>query len=976
MKARFTKALAVCGWLSLATPLLAKDAPAELSRADQEFFERRIRPIFTDHCFKCHSAQAEKVKGGLLLDSREGWMKGAESGPVIVPGEPDQSKLILAVRRIDSDTAMPPKEPLKPEQVADLEAWVKMGAPDPRKKAAPGAAYSAVADVPKARLAWPYTPVSNPAPPATKRKDWARDPVDQFILARLEENRLTPAAPAEKRVLIRRATFDLTGLPPKPEDVQAFLADNSKDAFAKVIDRLLATPQFGERWGRHWLDVARYADSNGLEFNVNYDNAWRYRDYVIAAFNNDKPLNEFIREQLAGDLIPAKDEAGNRERIVATGFLSLGPKVLGEDRDKQVMDVVDEQIDVTTRGFLGLTVSCARCHDHKFDPIPTRDYYALAGVFKSTATLADGNPRQPGQQPVQWVERPLGSPEQMKVVEEYDAKLARLSQELTQAQRSKVLFGGGINSALLPGIVMDNKAAQLTGPWKTSAGTTNHFVDRDYLHDGNADKGKKSVRYAPNLPKAGQYEVRMSYAASMNRATNVPVTVYALGDARMIHVNQMLLPPIEGAFLSLGTYSFEAGTNGAVVISNEGTKGFVIADAIQFLPVGGEAMMAMDKTASKKVTDPTMQMAPSKADPDDLQQQVFDLQDKAPPRPEMAMAVKEGQVGNTKINLRGDVKRLGDEVPRGFIQVAFQPGVKQPEIPPSESGRLELANWIASADNPLTARVAVNRVWLHLFGRGLVATPDNFGNQAERPAQPELLDYLAGRFVTLGWSHKKLIRELMLSSAYQMSSAFNAAAHEKDPDNRLVWRMPRRRLEAEALRDAILSVSGNLDLKVGGPALASDRDIARQGAPQMAAMPTSTGNRRSVYVPILRNNVLDMFQLFDFADPHVISGRRNTTSAPTQALFMMNSPFMQDESKAAAARLKSEPDNKNRVAVMFERSFGRPPTAAETEQSLKYVADYAAQLEKTEPDSAERETKAWQSFCHALFASAEFRFID
>jgi hypothetical protein len=953
----------------------AEERPfAQLSRAELEFFEKKIRPVLSDRCYGCHSSHAEKVKGGLLLDSRERLLKGGDSGAVIVAGEPDNSRLIQAIRYTDKDLQMPPKEQLPPEQITDLETWVKMGAPDPRTQT-PSILGNQLS-VAAASTSWPFQSAIKPPVPRVKRKEWPSSAIDHFVLAKLEENRLSPAPPADKRTRIRRATFDLIGMPPKPEEIEGFLTDTSSDAFAKVVDRLLASRHFGERWGRHWLDVARYADSNGLEVNLNFENAWRYRDYVIAAFNRDKPFDQFIREQIAGDLLPAPSEEERIEHLIATGFLALGPKVLTEpDNTRLLMDVVDEQIDVTTRAFLGLTVSCARCHDHKYDPIPTRDYYSMAGIFKSTTTLAQQTREREFNK--RWIEKPIGPPEMVKAFQTHEGAVTKLREQFQQARARKEALPGGVGSQTLPGIVVDNQAAELTGVWKASIYSTNRFVDQNYIQDGRTGKGKKSVRFVPNLPHAGQYEVRISYTPGENRTTNVPVTVHASTGAHLTTVDQTLEPPIDALFLSLGIFQFAEGTNAAVVISNEGTKEFVVADAAQFLPMDNRGM-AMSKPAA---ADGKPQMVNGEmANPDltKLFGELAELEANAPPAPPLAMAVQEGSVGDCRIHIRGDSQKLGDEVPRGFLTVISGPSPTSAQIPIDRSGRLELANWIANPDNPLTARVAVNRIWLHLFGKGLVGSPDNFGALGERPTHPELLDYLARRFVELGWSPKKLIREMMLSSAYQMSSVHNSADHAVDPENQLLWRMNRRRLEAEAIRDAVLQVSGRLDPTAGGPPLASDNEIARQTNPIRMNPGPSAPNRRSIYLPVLRNDVLDMFQLFDFVDPHVLSGKRNITTAPTQALFIMNSPFMQEQSEQAARALLelSAADDAQRVKAAYLGAFGRPPTAKEAERSLRYLEGYASALEKTETEPGKRKLRTWQSFCHALFGTTEFRFVN
>jgi hypothetical protein len=934
-----------------------------LTREGTEFFEKKIRPVLTEKCYKCHSAGAEKIKGGLLLDSRAGWMKGGESGPVIVPGNPEKSRLIHAVRHTDSSLQMPPKEILPAPQIVDLETWIRMGAPDPRGASIPSA------DVHTPRLKhWAFLPLRDSPPPKVREKKWPRSPVDNFILAALEKQKLKPAAPADKRTLIRRATFDLTGLPPAPGEIETFLADDSAEAFAKVVDRLLATPQFGERWGRHWLDVARYADSNGLESNLPYDNAWRYRDYVVRAFNADKPFNQFIREQLAGDLLPGDSDEQRYEQLVATGFLMLGPKLLFEPRtNKLEMDIVDEQIDVTTRAFLGLTVSCARCHDHKFDPIPTRDYYAIAGIFTSTATLARDS--QPMRGPPRWRERPLASAEKAKAVEDHAAAVARLEATLQAVGEKKKAIPGGISSSELDGIVVDNMSAQLTGSWKESLYATN-FIDKNYFQDGNTGKGKKSARFVPDLARAGLYEVQFAYVPRGNRARNVPAIVHAARETRTVLIDQTEPPPIDNLFVSLGAFEFAAGTNGAVEISNQGTEGFVTIDAVRFLPAGAEMAMKTPQMPKSKPTGTAMMDRSANQLLDDL----GELRAKAPPPVPMAMAIQDGVVRDCRINLRGDPENPGAVVPRGFLSVLDKTVPAPSSLSSETSGRLELAGWIASDRNPLTPRVAVNRIWHHLFGGRLVESVDNFGALGERPTHPELLDFLALRFVEQEWSFKKCIRALMLSSTYQMSSELDPIACVKDPENQWMWRMNRRRLDAEAIRDSVLMLSGQLDWAMGG-SLSPTNDAPLRTV-EMAGNAPVTSTRRSLYLPVIRNDTLDLFQVFDFADPYSITGKRYTTTAPTQALFMLNSPFMLEQSRrwAEALLAMAATDDAHRVASAYAQAFGRPATADESERALRFVAEYQAALENKEPEK--RRLLAWQSFCHALLASTELRFID
>ncbi len=931
---------------------------AEPSAAQIDFFEKKIRPVLTEKCYSCHSLEAEKVKAELLLDSQEGVLRGGESGAILVKGEPEKSRLIRAIRYTDPDLQMPPKEQLSAEQIHDFEEWVKMGAPDPRPQKA--------ARTVRGTNYWAFRPPRDQAIPKVKNKKWASQPIDYFILARLEQKKFAPARAADKRTLIRRATFDLTGLPPTPAEISAFLADNSPEAFARVVDRLLDSRHFGEQWGRHWLDVARYADSNGLENNQVFENAWRYRDYVIRSFNKDKPFDQFVREQIAGDLLPSSTAEDAQEKLIGTGFLVMGPKVLNEpEREKLVMDVADEQIEVTSRAFLGLTVSCARCHDHKFDPIPTKDYYALAGIFKSTATLNDGRGRGPGATP--WIERALGSLEEAAKAEAFARQVSQIQSDLDAARQARRVLPGGLDSKRLAGIIVDNADAELTGVWTKSNYSTN-FVDQNYLQDGAAHKGESKARFVPKLPKAGRYEVRVSYTPYWNRATNVPVTLQTARGVMKRMLNERLAPTVDKAFVSLGMFEFNAGTNGAVTISNEGTvKGsFVVADAVQFIPDGAMEMGMMMKPPEPE--KPLKVLTPEEED--DLQVKLGELQANAPAPLPMAMAVRDGTVQNCRLNIRGDFQKLGDEVPRGFLSSL---GKSEPLRTSETSGRLELADWIASPANPLTARVRVNRIWQDLFGKGLVASPDNFGSLGEVPTHPELLDFLAVRFMQEGWSSKKLIRMLMLSSTYQMSSEFIPAAAAKDPDNKLLWHMSRRRLGAEALRDSILLLSGQLDLEPFGP---SSTNLAN--ANPMTLSGDFVSNRRSIYQPVIRNNIPDLFQAFDFVDPHVSTGQRHVTSAATQALFVMNSPFILEQARLWSADLLRGKENRDetRIANAFEKALARPPTSEELTRSLRYLKDYDADVARSEPDATKRRERAWQSFCHALIASSEFRFLN
>jgi hypothetical protein len=782
--------------LSLLTALAVAPAP-RAADSGVEFFEKKIRPVLAEHCYRCHST-AKKQRGGLVLDSRNGIRKGGESGPAVVPGKPKESLLLQAVR-YHEEPRMPPKGKLPDSIITDLEKWIAMGAPDPRATATAGKTAKPL-DVQEGRKFWAFQPPRPYAVPKVKDASWPRSDVDAFLLAGLEAKGLRPAADAERAVLLRRAYFDLIGTPPSLEQIDAFIRDCSPDAFARVVDDLLASPHFGERWGRHWLDVARYAESSGGGRSLLFPDAWRYRDYVLDAFNTDTPYDRFIIEQIAGDLLPADTPEQRRRQLIATAFLVLGPTNYEEQKkDLLEMDVVDEQLDTIGRAFLGLTIGCARCHDHKFDPIPTRDYYALAGILHSTRTLVHDNVSR-------WVEQPLPvSAAQEEAIKKQETIIADLKNRIKEA-----------------------KAA------------------------------KKDKAVVAELEK----ELRKESA-------------------------------------------------------------------------GG-------------------------------------------PRRPVAMTVRdEDRVEDCAICIRGSIANRGAKVPRGFLQVAS--AGSPPVLPAKESGRRELATWLASPDNPLTARVMVNRIWHHLFGAGLVRTVDNFGTVGERPSHPELLDYLALRFVQDGWSVKKIIRLLMLSHVYQMSSCSEGRGardegREKkgsrpsslaprpffqDPENRLLSHMNRRRLDAECLRDAMLCVSGRLDRSAGGPTI-------KKGTTSEIAY-RFDDTRRGVYTPIFRNKLQELFEAFDFGDPNLVTGRRNVSTVATQALYLMNSPFVMEQAQHAAKALLNVPklDDGGRVDRAYRLTLGRRPTPRERDIALKYIAAY----------SGERSA-AWERFYQALFACIDFRYVN
>jgi len=752
--------------LAAACPLALPAAePAIVSAADAQFFASRVQPILSEHCYKCHSHTADRIKGGLLLDSRAAVLHGGNSGPAVVPGQPDESVLIQAVRYQDEDLQMPPEEhggKLPDRAIADLVEWVRRGAPDPRVPARTAAgAYGGVG-----RQHWAFQPVVKPALPATADTAWPRSPVDRFVLARLEAAGLRPNPAADKRTLIRRATFDLTGLPPTEAEIQQFLADETPEAFARVVDRLLASPHYGERWARYWMDLSRYSDTKGdapRRDDPRFPHAWTYRDYLIESFNADKPYPQFVTEQLAADVLVQKEiDAARRAKreppedqrvLAALGFLTLG-----NQHDGRRNDIIDDRIDVTTKAFLGLTVSCARCHDHKFDPIPTRDYYSLYGVFANTA------------EPNLVFRAPTLATQLEKTPEltEYLAKSAELMTRATDIQKE--------------------------------------FQEFRRSRNRNAERRRELVR------AEGQVQ-------------------------REIGVLEMTHPG-----------------------------------------------------------------APARA---------HVLTDVANPR-------------DYPVLIRGEAQNTGDIVPRRFLEI-LSADPKQRPAWREGSGRLQLAQAIADPRNPITARVLVNRIWQEHFGSGFVATPDDLGNMAGAPTHPELLDWLAARFVEDGGSLKQLHRTILLSATYQQSSRVHDAGLAKDPDNRLLWRARLRRLDFEEVYDGLLTVAGSLDRTIGGrPVVPSSEGF---------------GKRRALYFFIDRRNPPELLTQFDFPNPDTPSGKRFDTTVPQQALFLMNSPLVIE----TARKLTHRPEftglarDEDRVASLYLAIYQRPPTARELELGLAYV---------------------------------------
>jgi mono/diheme cytochrome c family protein len=769
-----------------------------LVAAQEEFFETKVRPILADNCLQCHGA--EKHKGGLRLDVRAAMLKGGDTGPAVVPGKPGESPLIEAIR-YEGDVQMPPKKKLKSEEITALTDWVKRGAfwPEPRpgpvlravtnsSSTTTEATHAAGIDV-QDRSFWSFQPISNPIPPPVKDRARPRSAIDQFILAKLEEKGLTPTAEADKATLIRRAFFDLIGLPPTPGEIESFLKDDRPDAFAALVDRLLASPHYGERWGRYWLDVARYGEDQAHAFQPRlYPNGFRYRDWLVRALNRDLPYDRFILEQIAGDLLDGPDRT---DRLAALGLFACGPVYYG---DSKKHDQYADRIDTLTRGFLGLTVACARCHDHKYDPIPTTDYYALAGVFAST----------------EYVEVPAAPKEQVEAFDKAQAAIQAKDKEITAFLKAE--------AARLKQKVAGNQLKQI----------------------------------------------------------------------------ERILP------------------------------------------------------------------AEAKAKVKALRAELDRLKKDAPPKYPVIHTLEEARrPTDMPVLIRGNADTPGPKVGRRFLsvlsadQTSFQHG----------SGRLELARAIASANNPLTARVMVNRIWQHHFGRGLVASCSNFGKLGEQPSHPGLLDWLTRRFIESGWSIKTIHRTIMLSAAYQQSSRFNSQGFTRDPGNTLLWRMNRRRLDVEAWRDSMLAVAGRLDATIGGPS---------------ASLDAPSNHRRTFYAAISRHDLAWVLRLFDFPDPNITSGGRVETTVPLQQLFVLNSEFMVTTAGAVATGLlaPTRPDahDSERIRRAYLLLYGRPATERELDLGLAYL--HTRETPTTGAAAPSHPTSRWQRYTQALLAANEFLFVD
>ncbi|MBI5758430.1 MAG: DUF1553 domain-containing protein [Planctomycetales bacterium] len=927
--------LALASWLPLFTETLPAAEPAPNESAANEFFERSVRPVLAQHCFSCHGR--EKKKGGLSLTSRAEMLAGGESGAVVELGKPKDSLLIEAVG-YEGDTRMPPNGRLGDAEIAALRKWVELGAPWPEsatKEAGGIRASGTITD--DDRQFWSFRPVKNPEPPAVKETAWPRRSIDHFVLAQLEANGLKPVGEADRRTLIRRATFDLVGLPPTPEEVETFVADESSDAYERLVDRLLASRHYGERWARHWLDVARYGEDQAHTFQARmYPNGYRYRDWVVEAFNRDLPYNQFVIEQIAGDLLPDGDRIA---RLPALGYFALGPVYYADAgcANRAIADELDDRVDTLTRGFLGLTVSCARCHDHKFDPITMHDYYALAGVFASS----------------QYQEAPLVAADVAKQYDDRAAVVKQHEKKQTDAQADEARklgesFGSHTAKYIVAAWKLQNRRQQDA---KADVAKVSQELG---LHEFLVERWMKFL--TPDLI------AQKPYLSELNR------TIQGQDPKQDLSEDAAAVEAIERA---------AAATQERLVVALR-TRDELDADYARKVAEAVEA--EKDKVAKPKLepalvelikellTDRNAPLAVPKERVDkllpddrksflaDLQKELDRLKQEVGPKYATSHSLKEGSPTNLKLHLRGNHKDLGDEVPRRFLTV-LSPA--EPAAFGDGSGRTELAKAIASPGNPLTARVLVNRVWQYHFGRGIVGTPSNFGMLGERPSHPELLDHLAARFVASGWSIKQLHREIMLSATYRLSSAIDARNQEVDPDNRLLWRANRRRLDIESWRDSLLAVSGNLDLTVSGPAV---------------NLNDTNNRRRTLYAAVSRHDLNGMLRLFDFPDPNLTTEKRVVTLVPMQQLFVLNSDFMIRQAKSLVARIGNDklPDDYARINQAYRLLVQRAPTEAETRLGLTFLG---APLPNGVA-AADVKLTAWEQYAQALLGMNEFLFVD
>jgi hypothetical protein len=890
---RRTATLSVLTVVCLAGTIRADDPRAA-------FFENKIRPVLVDKCYSCHDSTGKKQRGGLSLDTKAAVLKGGDSGPSLVVGKPGESLIIKALTHSTPDLKMPPKGKLPETVIADFSKWIADGAFDPRDGSS---SKTAAIDFEKGRQFWSFRPVTSPTPPEVKNSSWIKTPIDRFVLDRLEREGLTPVKAAGRIEWIRRVTFDLIGLPPTPSDIETFVADGSDDAFAKVVDRLLASPHFGERWARQWLDVARYAEDQAHTFGVKPNtNAYRYRDWVVAALNSDMPYDRFVQMQIAADLVEMPD-AERLKHLPALGFFGLGAQYYkNTDAAKAAADELDDRVDTLSRGFLGLTVSCARCHDHKFDPIPQIDYYSLAGIFQS-CKISDVA---------------LAPAAEVKHYNEGQAKLKKVENEQKAFMKAEkaAIAEAGVSTSAKALLAAWRFQVDYRGPKKMAM---NAFAANESLSADALGRWVKFLQAAPKSPALESCRVMFQ--------TNRP-EMFGEVEAAAKDVQWKLEQAVAAKK-----------ANKASKEQNELLKVF-LGEKGPLEPTDEEVKAQL--SAEKKAVF------------DKLDADISSVKNNYPQTaPPMAHGLAETTGKDMPVFLRGNPAKPGEVAPRRFIQVI----AKDAATFTSGSGRLELAAAIIRPDNPLTARVIVNRLWQGHFGRGIVGTPSNFGELGERPTHPELLDYLATRLMREKWSLKAIHREIVLSATYQLRCDGSTANEAKDAGNRLLWRHDRRRLDIESWRDAMLAVSGQLDLSVGG---------------QTFDLNNTSVHRRTLYAKISRHDLNATLRLFDYPDANITSEKRSETTVPQQQLFTLNSAFVAETAKAFAKRLQSEAaDDDGRVRRAFLLAFGRQPTDEERAISAEFLSGG----DPTEGRDALRLTRL-ERFAQVVLAGNEFAFVD
>ena len=1092
------------------------------SAEKSDFFESKVRPLLAQHCYSCHSSQAKKLRAGLRVDSRDALLAGGDGGPALVPGQPEKSRLIEAIAYKNVDLQMPPRGQLSPQALADLTAWVKMGAPWPKETSPEptGGTKSAFDLQERKKSHWAWQPIRPQSPPTVRDANWPRNSLDRFVLAKLEEKGLTPAKPADRRTLLRRLYFDLTGLPPAPEQLQAFLRDDSSDAIEKVVDRLLASPHFGERWGRHWLDLMRYAETRGHEFDFNIPNAYQYRDYVIRALNADLPYNQFVLEHLAGDLLPKprlNPNEGYNESILGTSFWFLGEEVHSPvDIRQDQADRFDNKVDVLSKAFLGLTVACARCHDHKFDAISTKDYYSLFGFLqsshyrlarfdsmehnravagelwafraKSRATIqkAAAEALRPGAERVAeylsaartaLLARADSPMELSKIANEAKLDASRLNRWMTALRKAE-----GDDGDPLHVWTQGSRDAQRTSapraPLRAAADQTKEEarVILDFARNKPGEWITDGFAFGPGPVRPGDLQVGgdaakptvhlSEYTAAEKDATwdvltTAPGTENDPGSlGHLVRAGKTLYTPTfplttgKVYYLVKGKGFVHAAIGSHIMLAGplhgQLTRNVTAGDRFQwiehdlsayrgqiahleFTPAGSApfavAQVVEGKAPPTETTEvpkppvdssDTAGLAPPLAESSAIQRRFSDalnalssnrlvgssdavsrarlvnwmiahadlfgstnpaadearaflaqeakIVERIRKESRLCVALIDGSQENEYVFIRGSHKTRGETVPRRFLEALSGPA---PLSAPRGSGRLELAQkMIDPAVDPFLPRVLVNRAWHHLFGRGIVASTDNFGVLGERPTHPELLDYLAGRFVQEGWSIKKLIRGLVLSSTYRMDSRPNQAADRADPDDLLLHRTRMRRLEGETIRDAILSVSGRLDPHLYGPSVLVHLTAFQQGRGRPASGPLDGNGRRSVYLSVRRNFLSPFLLAFDTPSPFSTVGRRTTSNVPAQSLILLNDPFVHEQAQLWAKRVMAQPGStRDKIAGMYESAFARAPSESELASCLDFV-------EPRPSGRAKDNRKAWTDLAHVLFNVKEFIFVN